>query len=257
MIKKVGLIPRADGSNGPKGNGTEQGPLFMYYHGIVEKIQELGKEVCTFQTETDAISHGYFPLVLGGDHSVVYNNVRTSLDRYDHLGIIWIDAHADLNYEKSSLTGNKHGMILNTIFSQNEVRGHDNLCLIGVRDLDGFEEQLIDDFDIPVYRSEYVNVFGCYNTAQDVVKKLMIDGRVDCVHISVDIDVLDPSGYTGVSVPAHGGNLWATDIANIIYEIKRLIPVVSADVVELDPTKDDDKYTTTKAAILIAKSIIY
>lgn len=206
----------------------------------------------------EAYDTNRIPVVLGGDHTVALGNIITSVENYDNLGLIWIDAHPDLNVPLNSVTGNTHGMVLSkatgidysfeysTVFN-NKFVSTNNTILIGTSSIDDFEQEQINEYNIELYPPRYIHTFGIPDTVKSIAKKL-VKNNVENIHISLDLDVLSSLFYPGVTTPVEGLGLNHYDIKNIIYTLGTYFDIVGMDVVELTPPKDFEN-VTVKAAI--------
>jgi arginase len=202
----------------------------------------------------DRVKEGWFPLVLGGDHSVSLGSVAGSTtDRT--AGIIWIDAHGDFNTAESSPSGNIHGMVLAALVGHGDSRlinvGYPgakvdpgNVALIGVRSLDAGERSLLKSCSIKVFTMHDVDRLGL---PQVIAEATEIAGQgVDGIHLSLDLDVVDPLQAPGVGTPVFGGLTFReTHLAmELLAESQR---VMSMDVVEVNPILDSHNETARLA----------
>lgn len=217
------------------------------------------KEILSVCTELrdqvyDTLEKNNFPLVLGGDHSLAVGSIfgvsRYCIERDLSLGVIWLDAHADMNTPTSSQTGNIHGMPLATVLGYGYhsllelAQGYTfiepkNVSLVGVRSIDRQEQVILEDSQIKYYNMDEVRRRGSAPISQEILKEII--GRVDRIHLSFDLDVMDPSLVPSVSTPESGGLLWdeASDFLKIIADSNKLL---SMDIVEYNPDfEQDDK----------------
>ncbi len=219
-----------------------------------------------------AVASGALALTIGGDHAVAAGSLAGAA-RATHrltgpdgqpgrLGVIWIDTHADLNTPESSPSGHMHGLPLATSLGigpreltslaggPNAVDAAD-VCLIGVRDLDPGERLIIRERGIWTRTMEEWDDTGIREGVLAAVAHLRSRG-VAAVHLSFDVDVIDP-----VDLPATGticpGGLTSREAARVLRMIRDAdLSVVSADVVELDPTRDHDDLYLWTTTILVA-----
>lgn len=223
----------------------------------VNKFDKSLYDVCLSVKENDN-----FPLVIGGDHTVAIPSSLASIKKEKSLGIIWIDAHADYNTFETTVTGNLHGLPLAacngnckllTEFFDGEYYKHSNTVIVGGRDIDKWEYPNLEKDNIKVFTTDDIKKYG--------VKKVMSDAfKIACngtngVHISYDLDVIDPSIAPGVSVPAIDGISLeeAYDIVDELVLNKDFIK--SMDLVEYNPTKDIDNVTKDIAINILEKVI--
>lgn len=210
------------------------------------------------------IRNGRIPLVLGGDHSVSAGSaagVATALaERGERLGVIWLDAHADLNTPESSESGNVHGMPLAHLLGHGDpatasvatpapaVRA-EHAVIIGARDLDPAERRHIREFGVRVYTMREIDERGMRTVLQEAIA-LVSDGTQG-IHVSLDLDFLDPREAPGVGTPVRGGATFreAHLTMETLWDTGR---VVSMDLVEVNPVLDRENHTAELAVGLVA-----
>jgi arginase len=175
-------------------------------------------------------------ITIGGDHSISYSTVSSALQKYgDSLHVIWIDAHADINTQSTSITGNLHGMPVGHLmgFEKHPVATFDNVILdpsqityIGVRDIDPPERERIKNNHIRTYNAFYAS------HTQRVADYLQIILKNKKIYFSIDLDSLDPLTFpcTGTRIP-HG--IYMHELLCIINALKG--NAVGMDIVEFDP----------------------
>jgi len=194
---------------------------------------------------------GHFPLVLGGDHSVAIGTVSglasATRQQGKRLGLLWIDAHGDINTPETTPSGNIHGMPLAALlgFGAPELTSIGgsapkveprNVALVGVRSLDSGEKQRLRETGVQVHTMSDIDRHGVHR----VMKKAL--GRVtdgtDFVHVSMDLDVVDPSVAPGVGTPVKGGLDYRE--AHLIMEVLADAGVMtSLELVEVNPILDE------------------
>lgn len=204
-----------------------------------------------------------FPITLGGDHSLAIGSALAAIKKKEKLGIIWIDSHGDYNTFETTRTGNIHGLPLAALDHQTGDRlslFHDgnyylpeNTVIVGGRDIDPWEMPVIEKAGATVFSTKDIKEQGI-----DVIIKKAIDiasNNTKGIHISFDIDVIDPEIAKGVSVPAINGI--TDEEAYLITDevLKYKDKIKSWDLVEFNPLKDEDK-KTEKIAINILEKII-
>ena len=197
------------------------------------------------------------PLNIGGDHSMSIGTVAASSSFYPNLGLIWIDTHADMNNPETSETKNIHGMPVSTLLHNGYadlVRlvkrklKPENIALIGLRDIDKHEAELLKESGVHYYTMRDVDELGIQGVFRKV-KDVMLD-RLEAIHVSFDLDVMDPIHAPGVSTAVHGG--FSTREAHLILElIHETDKLVSCDFVELNPMNDHQGQTARLAVDLI------
>lgn len=204
-----------------------------------------------------------FPITLGGDHSLAIGSALASIKKEEKLGIIWIDSHGDYNTFETTRTGNIHGLPLAALNHQTGDRlslFHDgnyylpeNTVIVGGRDIDPWEMPVIEKAGATVFSTKDIKEQGI----STIIKKAIdiASNNTKGIHISFDIDVIDPEIAKGVSVPAINGitDEEAYQITDEVLKYKDKIK--SWDLVEFNPLKDEDK-KTEKIAVNILEKII-
>jgi arginase len=206
------------------------------------------------------VSDGLFPIFLGGDHSISIGTVSgVARGRAGaRTGVIWLDAHADFNIPETSPSGNVHGMPLATITG----RGHPNLVeiggpgpsvhaedvvLIGLRSVDLEERNLLREAGAKVYTMKEIDAYGVARIVRQALRDL---AHVDRVHLSFDLDALDPEVAPGVGTPVRGGLTYRE--AHLVMELINEAGIVtSLDVVEVNPILDVKNGTAALAVELM------
>jgi arginase len=207
-----------------------------------------------------AVLAGHLPLVIGGDHALSIGSIGgAALSR--RLGVIWIDAHADINTPQTSPSGHVHGMPLAAAIGRGPqvlidvaAGGRlalENLVYIGVRDLDRGERELLRASGALVVSMDRVDEMGLRAIARETVERLLANG-VEAVHLSFDLDSLDPTILPGTGTRVPGGFTFreARRLLTLLRESD--LPIISADVVELNPLLDPSGGSTEIAASLTA-----
>jgi arginase len=206
------------------------------------------------------VSDGLFPIFLGGDHSIAIGTVSgVAQGRAGaRTGVIWLDAHADFNTPETSPSGNVHGMPLATLTG----RGHPSLVeiggpapsvraedvvLIGLRSLDLEERNLLREAGAKVYTMKEIDAYGVARVVRQALKDL---SHLDRVHLSFDLDALDPEVAPGVGTPVRGGLTYRE--AHLVMELINEAGIVtSLDVVEVNPILDVKNGTAALAVELM------
>lgn len=220
---------------------------------VVEANEQLAKMV------DEEIKKDRFPLILGGDHSIAIGSLAGVSKHYENLGVIWYDAHGDLNSGKTSPSGNIHGMPLaaslgighekltNILDYQPKVKP-ENVVIIGARSLDPGERELIREKGIKVYTMHELDRMGMPKVMEETIAYLQ--ERTDGVHLSLDLDGLNPSEAPGVGTPVLGGISYRE--SHLAMEMLAEADVlVSAEFVEVNPILDDKNKTATVAVALM------
>ncbi len=197
-----------------------------------------------------ALDQGDTPVVLGGDHSIAIGTVAGVAEHFrergERVGLIWVDAHGDMNTPESSPTGNIHGMPLATLLGM----GHPKLvemggfspkvdkelvCLIGVRDIDDTERAIIRRSGIHAYTMRDVDERGMRAVMEEAIRHVS-EGTAG-FHVSFDLDGMDPRDVPGTGTPVKGGISWRE--ANLAMEmVSDTGRMTSLEVTELNPILD-------------------
>lgn len=271
--------------------GVDMGPSAIRYAGIIERLEGLFDEINDLgdipigrpevkmdeksklrnlhlvAEKSNALSEkvdkvvqaGSFPLVLGGDHSIAIGTLAGVAKHYKNLGVIWYDAHGDLNTAETSPSGNIHGMPL----AVNIGLGHplltgvggylpkiqpENIVIIGARALDDGEKILLKQKGIKVYSMHEIDRLGMSKVMEETIAYLK--ERTDGVHLSFDLDVLDPDEAPGVGTPVIGGISYREShlAMEMLAEAKM---ITSAEFVEVNPILDERNKTATLAVALM------
>ena len=215
--------------------------------------EELSKQVSRI------VASGRFPLVLGGDHSIAIGSIAGISPHYCNLGVIWIDAHSDLNTPETTESGNIHGMALRVALGEGDKRltciGGDgpkikpeNVVLIGGRQLDPGEKAYIKAKNITCFTMHDVDRRGMNQVMEEAIR--IASNGTDGVHLSFDIDSVDPGEAPGTGTPVHGGLSYRE--AHLALELLHESGIItSAEFVELSPAYDNDGRTTQLTLELI------
>lgn len=213
------------------------------------------------------LDFGRFPLCIGGDHSMAIGTIAgiSSYCRKNKLtlGVIWIDAHADMNTEETTPSGNIHGMplaaslglgnekLVNLLGFSPKLKP-ENCTLIGIRSLDHLEKASIKKLKIPVYTMSDIDKLGIHRIIVRVLKQFR--EKVDHIHISFDLDSVDPSVAPGVGTPVPGGLSYRE--AHLLMEsIAECGCMSSLEVTEINPILDDKNRSALFAADVVASSM--
>jgi len=215
----------------------------------------------------ESLEHGAFPLVLGGDHSVAAGSVAASADwvrrtSNQPLGLIWIDAHGDMNTPSTSSTGNVHGMPLAALLGHEPIELAriganpsilpEHTVLVGIRNIDEQEKAQIRSSGIHAFTMKDIDRSGIAVVAERAIA--LATSGTGGVHVSFDLDVCDPAIAPGVGTPVKGGFDYreAHMIMELVADSDRL---VALDLVEVNPTLDV-RNTTAEFATELALSAL-
>jgi arginase len=272
--------------------GVDMGPSAIRYAGVVERLENLGYEINDLgdieigqaervhnnpdtnlrnlkavaeasgklaSTVDEVITSGDFPLIFGGDHSIAIGTLAGVSKQYENLGVIWYDAHGDLNTGETSPSGNIHGMplavslgigheTLTSIGGNTPKIKPENIVIIGARSLDEGERELIKEKGIKVYTMHEIDRMGMAKVMEESIGYLK--DKTDGVHLSLDLDGLDPSDAPGVGTPVLGGISYReSHLAMEMLEEAKII--TSAEFVEVNPILDEKNKTATVAVALM------
>ena len=206
-------------------------------------------------------SAGHFPLVLGGDHSIAMGTVAGLIDAWGDVGVLWIDAHGDINTPETSPSGNVHGMPVATLLGQAGLGSRldwgprtlspERVVLFGTRTLDPGERQRIRELGIRMFTMSELDQRGVTTCVEEAIGCLRAAGRI---HISFDIDAVDPLEAPGVGTPWPGGLTYRE--AHLAMELLADTGLVaSMEVVEVNPIADHENRTGKLAAELILSAL--
>jgi arginase len=231
----------------------------VQYSGASNEPEELWRtaDVCAQVAEkgSEYLEAGYCPVYLGGDHSLSVGSLLAA-QTLSEVGVLWVDAHADFNTPETSPSGNFHGMPLATALGRGE---HSywgqalgvlerNTVVVGVRDVDPGEQELLNQSAVTVFTMDDVSDRGLKHVLYDAVE--IATAGVDALHLSFDLDVFDPSVAPGVSTPVEGG-FSAIDGLELCRELGLMHKtggvLRSVDIVELNPEADVDNKTAELA----------
>ncbi|MES2306703.1 MAG: arginase [Gemmatimonadota bacterium] len=212
------------------------------------------------------VRSGSIPLVLGGDHSVAAGSVAgvaTALaERGGKLGLIWLDAHADLNTPQSTLSGNVHGMPVAHLLGHGDANmarlaspapavSAEHTVIIGARDLDQAERSNARDFGVTIYTMRDLDERGLRTVLVEAIEK--VSRGTAGIHVSLDLDFVDPQEAPGVGTPVRGGATYreAHLAMETLWDTGR---IVSMDLVEVNPVLDRFNQTAELAVGLMASA---
>jgi len=206
------------------------------------------------------VGKGQFPLVLGGDHSIAIGTLSGLARHYRNLGVIWFDAHSDLNTAKTSPSGNIHGMSLavglgvgDPRLTQIKESGHPiqpkHVVLIGARSIDEGERAYINESGVTCFTMHDIEQMGM----EEVIRQALdlLRDTTDGVHLSFDVDSLDPLEAPGTGTPVKGGVSYreAQFALRLLHESGL---ITSAEFVEVNPMLEDDNATAEVTVEFIA-----
>ena len=283
---------------GASRHGSDMGPSAIRLAGIKERLESLGHKTyehsdifrakpqeyeqmgnpkakylkpivnaCTkLAAQVEKIgSAGDFPLILGGDHSIVLGSLAgmgaVAKSNNKRLGVLYVDAHGDFNDTETSPSGNIHGECLATsagiglkeltnLYYEGQKVDPKNICFVGCRDLDPGEKILMKKAGVTVFTMSDIERQGFPAIIRQVI--VFFKTHADMVHVSFDMDVLDPMFAPGTGIPLPGG-LTNREALLLMEEMYSLGLVTSAEIVEVNPILDIRNQTAILAVTLAAR----
>ncbi|ADE03230.1 arginase [Haloferax volcanii] len=224
----------------------------------VKEVEEVTRSLA--DAVSTALAEGTTPLALGGDHSIAIGSLVGSARDAD-IGVIWFDAHGDFNTPSTSPSGNVHGMPLAAALGIGDFAGvewanaaglkEENVAIVGLRSVDDAEAEAIRDSDVTVYTMSDIDERGITDVTNDALD-VATDGT-DGVHISLDLDWLDPREAPGVGTPVRGGVTYREAHAAMEL-VARSEAMRSFELVEVNPILDEHNETATLATELAASA---
>jgi arginase len=209
------------------------------------------------------VARGHFPLVLGGDHSIAVGTV-TGLAMHAHsrrkrLGLLWVDAHSDINTPGTSPSGNVHGMPLAALLglgptALSSLGGRyakvtpDRVALVGIRSVDEGERNHLRGLGVHVYTMADIDRHGIHHVMEQAIAD--VSRETDMVHVSFDLDAVDPNVAPGVGTPVKGG-LSYREAHSVMESLAEAGVVTSLEVVEVNPILDDRNRSAEFAVELV------
>lgn len=274
--------------------GVDMGPSAMRYAGLDERLTSLGYRVrdlgnvATAVQEATALhderarflpeikdtcmriaahvvqatTDGAIPLVLGGDHSVALGTLGGLASAHGAGGVLWIDAHPDINTPDTSPSGNVHGMPLAAALGlagpgfESEAWplpavDRRRVALLGIRQLDEGERSVLREAGVRAFTMSEIDRIGVERAVREALDRVAGPGFV---HVSLDMDALDPEIAPGVGTPVRGGLTYRE--AHLAFELIAESGVVgSLEVVEVNPILDRENTTATTAVELVASAL--
>lgn len=298
MSKKI-LITNVHLDLGAGRRGTDMGSSAMHVAGVVPALEKLGHQVTGVnnigqvsqesaevgdpharylgvingvcreladQTQ-HALESSEFPLLLGGDHSQAIGSIA-GVSRYlkargKTLGVLWVDAHTDMNTPQTSPSGNIHGMPLATLLGQGapELTGicgdgpalqPEHVVIFGVRSVDREEAKLVKQIGVRVYTMSEIDARGASACMEEAMQ--ILSHASGGIHLSYDLDGTDPAVAPGTGTPVPGGLNFREShlVCEVLAKSGRLI---SMEVVELNPILDTENRTGKFAVWLIQSAL--
>lgn len=236
-------------------------PKLKYLDEILKTSKLLAEKI------EKVLEKGDFPLCIGGDHSMALGTISGIASyckkRKLRLGVIWIDAHSDMNTDETSPSGNIHGMPLAALLGLGcdelvNILGFspklhpENCALIGIRSIDETEKLNIKKLKVPIYTMNDIDKLGIHRIIAKVLKQFR--EKVDHIHISFDVDSVDPLVAPGVGTPIPGGLSYRE--AHLLMEtIAECGCMSSLEIAEVNPILDHKNQSAVFTAELVASSM--
>ncbi len=211
----------------------------------------------------DVLMAAETPLVLGGDHSLSVGTLAGICSAWENPGVLWVDAHGDFNTPETTPSGNIHGMSLALgcgrgapellrIFPDERHLDPSRVALIGARSLDPEERALLKSSGVAVFTMSEIDRRGLRQVLDDALRQ--VSSGTDGVHVSFDMDVLDPSVAPGVGTPV-GGGLNYREAHLLMETVAEFGAIGSLEMVEVNPILDHSNQTGQLAVELIASAL--
>ncbi|MBI2821527.1 MAG: arginase [Acidobacteria bacterium] len=240
----------------------ESHPIGETKQRFMNEVSQVCSQLCT--QVVGIMKQETVPVILGGDHSISIGSIagvaRYFRSKRKRIGLIWMDAHGDMNTPETSASGNIHGMPLAATLGygpealsavgqfRHKVQPQDTV-LIGVRDLDPLEKEMIRQSGIHVFTMREIDEMGMRRVMEHAIK-VAADGTAG-FHVSLDLDLLDPSEAPGVGTPVWGGITYREShlAMEIIADSEKML---AFDIVEVNPVLDERNSTAQLAVELCA-----
>lgn len=222
------------------------------------KVKDISDNI--FDYANSVIKSGFVPIAFGSDHSMAIGSVSASANNYDNIGLVWIDAHSDINTEQTSPSGNIHGMPVSFLLGEgNDMFSNignfkpkikpENIVYIGLRSVDPGEVDILEKLGIKAYYYTEVEQRGLAEIVNEA-----IDYLSDCknIHLSFDFDSMDPKIFPAVSIPVASG----FNQEDILYIFEKFIltdKIIAIDIVEYNKAFDKNEISLDFAKKLLKK----
>ncbi len=203
-----------------------------------------------------------FPIIIGGDHSLAIGSALASATINENIGLIWFDAHPDYNTFETTITGNIHGLPLAAInnfhnedltkFTNNYIKP-ENTVIVGARSIDTLEKENLIINGIKIFTTKDIKKLGINHVIKEAIK--IATKNTSKIHISFDLDVIDPNIAPGVSVPEINGLSKEESLIALNLFLANISHICSFDLVEYNPLKDLNN-KTYNIAIEILNTIL-
>ena len=276
---------------GSKPLGVEMGPAAIRYAGIGEALEcngfqylDIGDlvisgrgrgrgknqvdEIARVSEEltglvADTLLEGGIPLVMGGDHSASIGSIAGAAKACERLGLLWLDCHPDANTPETSPTGNVHGMTVAISLGFGHPKlvncggfspkvSPEDVCIIGAKDIDPGEKEFLKRTGVRCYSTYDITRRGIVEVLDEAIESTL--ERCDAVHLSFDVDVLDPVIAPGTGILSRGG-LSYREISYVMRTIGDRDVIRSCDIIEINPLLDTQNETAELAVELMLAAL--
>lgn len=223
----------------------------------LDEVTRVNQELC--DKVSAAMGEGRFPLVIGGDHSIAIGTIAGVAQHKKNLGVIWFDAHGDINTAETSPSGNIHGMPVAVSLGMGHERltsiggdfpkiKRENIVFVGCRDLDAGERKVLKELGITVFTMHEVDRLGMTEVMNRAIE--IASNGTDGIHVSFDMDSLDPIFVQGTGTKVPGGMTYRE--GHLALEmVAQTGKVVSAEFVEVNPIIDHMNETAKTSVALM------
>lgn len=238
-------------------SSTPEDARLRYLPFVIEAAERIRNAVISIFSDEQT------PLILGGDHSLSIGTLAALAQTWKNPGVLWVDAHGDFNTPQTTPSGNIHGMALAVstgrgapqllkIFRSERFIDPTKIALIGVRTLDPGERVLLKESGVNVFTMADIDRRGLQKILEEALSRISL--KIDALHVSFDMDALDPDVAPGVGTPVSGGLSYreAHLVMETVAESKLLR---SLEVVEVNPILDEHNRTARLAVELIASAL--
>jgi arginase len=274
---------------GSKPLGVEMGPAAIRYAGLIEALKcngfdysdygdlridpSSGKddpiaEIARFSEELavlvgQGIEEGFIPVILGGDHSVSIGSIAGAAKKAEKLGLLWLDCHPDANTPETSPSGSIHGMTVAISLGYGYSRlvgcggfqpkvAPENICIVGAKDVDKEEKAFLEGLGVRIFTLFDIERLGIVRVFEEALE--IVSNQTDKIHLSFDVDVLDPVIAPGTGILSRGG----LSYREILYIMKSLGAddrIGSIDLIEVNPLLDIRNQTSELAVELLLAAL--
>lgn len=230
-------------------------------NGSLDEIERVSEELA--KLVADAVQNGYIPITIGGDHSVSIGSIAGVSMQSERLGLLWLDCHPDANTPETSPSGNVHGMTVAISLGygfENLVNCAgfrpkiipENVCIVGAKDIDRGEREFLHGLGVKLFTLYDIEKYGIvqiFDQAYEIVSR-----NTDRIHVSFDVDVLDPLIAPGTGILSRGG-LSYREIIYVMETLGQRNCVSSIDIIEINPLLDIKNQTSELVVELLLAAL--